>query len=441
MRKKKDIFKMALGSLLGIVLFGLMFLGMSYASFAMVAGEPTELSTFSEEIVVPEILAHEDFVMPELTLVRGWNHMTDHIDDGDILMSMEEAAQIGALYIWDVFGESIDGMIVEMTYTYARWDGMVMIYDEETLSWLQKTTEERDELWWGADPEIHERMERFWDGRVFSFAIDGITGARIRISRPHFFQVELAEDPSHIVTREEARAAFDMRHHALMWNEPDPFPLYLTESEMELYLQMARTYAERHFAFTNVADVVFEQVVPIELGRDEAGEIIAIDFMLDFTATDETGQIIHLGIFWYEQRLNGLNVRENPRREHVSRESVPIETDITGLWVFVRAELADGTPWDFRYNDEIWLEITRDSVRYYWSNYWSDEIHEAVLSETDIYQFLLSDKVTIINGELDPAIRMDSSLQYNPATGLLRHYGMFFSNEGLDRLYFYFTRG
>jgi len=279
-------------------------------------------------------------------------------------------------------------------------------------------------LWWGADPEIHERMERIWDGRVFSFAIDGITGARIGIGRPHFFQVELAEDPSHIVTREEARAAFDMRHRALMFGDPDPFPLYLTESEMELYLQMARTYAERHFAFTNVAEVVFEQVVPIELGRDEAGEIIAIDFMLDFTATDETGQIIHLSIFWYEQRLNGI------RRSMVWPDGSVQLSDLVGYWLLSHATDEAGVEVGVTYSD--WLihaiEIFDDNsfLKFQYGTLTGDLIYAGNNTFTAI------NLVESAEGFICYPDNDELTISYDPQSGLLRYMRVHYRNIMLD---------
>ncbi|MCL2426464.1 MAG: hypothetical protein FWD05_09025 [Oscillospiraceae bacterium] len=440
--RRKEIIKIAVGTVFAIALFSFVFIGMNHLGFAIIANDAVELPALSDEIIVPEILEQEDFVMPEVTLVRARNFNTDHINEDDIFMSMEEAARIGALYIWDVFGERIDGMMVEMDYMGLRWIGIVMVYHEEFLHFLQKTSQEINDMLDTDLSAFSELMEVSGDIRKFYFAIDGITGARLAINRPHIFQVELAEDPSHIVTREEARAAVDMRFHAMNAGEPDPFPIILSESEMELFTQLARTYAQRHLIFTNVAEVVFDYSWPAEFGRDENGEIIAIDFMLNFIITDEIGQIISMSIFWNEQRLHGLNVWENPHRENVPREHVPIETDIDGVWVFVRADLADGTPWHPEYNDEIWYEIAEGFARLYWNNDWVNQITEAVLSRTDVNQFLLSDNVRILNGEQDPTtIPADSNLRYDPTTRLLRHYGHAYTNEGLDRLYFYFTRG
>lgn len=139
---------------------------------------------------------------------------------------------------------------------------------------------------------------------------------------------------------------------------------------------------------------------------------------------------------------------ENPKEDNLleNTEDEPTEADIvkldiTGTWVLVGAQLADGTPWTFDNNDDIWWEITQDSAQLHWENNWGYGITEAVLSKTDAYQFLLSNKVHIFNGQEDPAIPVDSNLLYQPTTGLLRHWGVFSVNEGLDSLYLYFTRG
>ncbi|MCL2827605.1 MAG: hypothetical protein FWD99_02595 [Oscillospiraceae bacterium] len=320
MRKQKDIVKVALGSLFAIGLFGFSFLIVNHVSFAVAANETVQLPALAETITIPEILTLEEFPMPDVTLVRVQTFHSMQIEERDFIMSMEEAARLGALYIWDVFGERIDGMIIEMTYgwapaeelegwaqDHAQWAGLVSLFDEDRLRFMQKEPWEWDALR-EADPDLFdESMEILWAGRQFYFSIDAITGNRLAINRPHMFHMERADDPSQTVTREEAGEANNLWHRVRMAGEPDPFPLDLTEEELALYLQLAHTYAQRHFLFVPVADVVFESAWPAEFDRDETGEIIAIDFLLSFAASDETGRTISLSIFRNEQRLNGLN--------------------------------------------------------------------------------------------------------------------------------------
>jgi len=318
MRKGKEIIKIAIGSLFAIGLFSFAFLGVNHLSFAIATNEPVELPALHETITIPEILTREEFPMPDVTLVRTQTFHSMQIEERDFIMSMEEAARLGALYIWDMFGERIDGMIVRMTYgwapaeewdgshAYAHWSATVSLFDEDRLRLMQKDPWEWD-LLRETDPDLFDESTKIlWADRQFYFSIDAITGNRQAINRPHMFQIERPEDPSDIVTREEAREAIDMWHRAQVTGEPDPFPLDLTEEERELYTQLARTYAQRHFIFVPVADVVFESAWPIEFCRDETGEIIAIDFLLSFTASDETGRTIALDIFRNEQRLDRL---------------------------------------------------------------------------------------------------------------------------------------
>jgi len=320
MGKGKEIVKVALGSLLAIGLFGLLFLGVNHLSFVVAANGTVELPPLQETIPIPEILTWEAFPMPEVTLVRTQHFTSADIEEQDFTMSIEEAAQRGALYIWDVFEEPIDGMMIEMTYHWvsgeslgawerdrAHWTGLVIRFDEELLHFLQKEPWELD-LLRETEPRVFaERSERLWDSRQFYFAIDAITGDRMAINRPRLFHMEREDDPSQTVTREEARAANEMWRRAQVAGEPDPFPLELTEEEMELYLQLARTYAQGHFTFTTAADAVFESAWPAEFCRDETGAIIAIEFLLSFTVSDETGRTVSISIFRNEQGLNALN--------------------------------------------------------------------------------------------------------------------------------------
>ena len=319
MQKQKEIIKVALGSLLAIGLFSLLFLGLNRLGFAIAAYEDEELPALNETITIPDILTREAFIMPDVELVRVQTFHSMQIDERDFIMSMEEAARLGALYIWDMFGVRIDGMIIQMTYAWAapedfdgrshdhaQWTGEVLLFDEDLLRFLQKSPDEKNSLW-ETEPDVSsDFMELLWASGQFHFNIDALTGARRAINRPHMFQTERPDDPSRTVTREEALEAFDRWHQARFDGSPDPFPPDLTAEEIELFTQMAHTYAQRHFMVTNVMELIFESADPTELDRDETGELFAADFLLFFTATDDTGHRITMNLFRNEQRLNAL---------------------------------------------------------------------------------------------------------------------------------------
>jgi hypothetical protein len=66
-----------------------------------------------------------------MTVYEYDNPNTVEVKKIENAISPEEAAQIGALYIWEMFGESINGMAVEISYhsmshfTKAFWLGHV----------------------------------------------------------------------------------------------------------------------------------------------------------------------------------------------------------------------------------------------------------------------------------------------------------------------------
>ena len=322
MSSRTEIFKVTLGSLLAIGLFSLLFLGLNHLGFALAASQDAELPALGETITIPEILTREEFLMPDVTLIRTQTVHSMQIDERDFIMSMEEAARLGALYIWDMFGERIDGMIIELSYNwvpmeemegwdrhYAQWTGIVMRFDEDLLRFLQKNSQEMDLLRVTEPHVFSEFMEFLWASRQFYFAIDALTGARMAINRPHDFQFEIldAEDPPQAtVTRLEAWDAFYMWHRARIDGEPDPFPSNLTAEEMELLTQLAYTYAGRHFMVANATEVLFENAEPIEFARDETGTIVAADFLLTFTVADDAGRSAIISIFRNEQRLSAL---------------------------------------------------------------------------------------------------------------------------------------
>jgi hypothetical protein len=120
--------------------------------------------------------AQETFVPPVFTLIDGTN---PHIfPQPAAALSMEEAADLGARYIWDVFGVSIDGMYVEMHFadhewqTNTWWTGLVFVEDpaNPTLRYIDHPD--------GAAVGRPTRTAV----NLYMFTINGITGERIDIS-------------------------------------------------------------------------------------------------------------------------------------------------------------------------------------------------------------------------------------------------------------------
>jgi len=224
-----------------------------------------------------------EFITPNLTIIGVTDHNFHTIPAS--AMSMEEAAQVGAEYIWDVFGVSVDGMYVTMFYSAwqghvrEHWHGQVFLTRVDAMS-----------------------TERF--NPVFWFAIDSETGKRVDIS--HTNTVQAANQPElderaimawRMYMSDETLALHDMDDAGLMNH------FGFCSEELEVYTQRALRYAERHFNETTVENIMLGMTIEtmdrgtmtipgirIGPGIGEDGELSAVIAGFTFTATDNTGR-------------------------------------------------------------------------------------------------------------------------------------------------------
>jgi len=349
MSKRKELIKVALGAVTVIVLFSLVFLVMNHLGFLVVANEEVELPITDESITVPEVLTYDEYehdissVTQEeiiisnatlatgdnVTLVRAPSNLDEYIDDDyEYHMLMEEAANLGALYIYDIFEERIDEMTIIMIYQprtqpggvawwggSAQWRGMVRpLLDEELLLELIQNPHEMERMF-NEDPDtFFDMMDSIWGDLQFTFFIDAITGERITLNGPDIYNLPQLTDE---ITFDEFLEAegqgrlgvigFDNEND--MWSiyvdigDTGPFVYTISEEEMDVYLQLAREYAQRHFVLTDVDEVVFEYAWAVMFDRDEAGVIIPTGFVLRFNAGDEMRQFIGIDILSSTQSL------------------------------------------------------------------------------------------------------------------------------------------
>jgi len=184
--KGKEIMKMIGVSALSIGILSAAFIGFNQLAFASVTNRaerlppapPPVTATYATDSAHLEGSVLENyeidapvFVPPALTLLEApWQHY--HTIPSSA-MAPEDAAQIGARYIWDVFGTNIDGMYVQMFFsdhasqTNTWWSGIVFVEHPD-------------------NPTINYIVDVFGDERfalpVYNFTINGITGERINIA-------------------------------------------------------------------------------------------------------------------------------------------------------------------------------------------------------------------------------------------------------------------
>ncbi len=126
----KELLKTAGAIALTLTLASAAFIGVNSAAFAAVTQPkqllPVALSANTIEKTKNTFLK-TDYQKPVLTVFE----ILSTFDKNTEALSPEEAAVIGARYIWDVYGESIDGKIVAMQYngdtgrTRPYWIGTV----------------------------------------------------------------------------------------------------------------------------------------------------------------------------------------------------------------------------------------------------------------------------------------------------------------------------
>jgi hypothetical protein len=217
----------------------------------------------------------EVFTPPTVTILESPNQRHYAIPTG--AMTIDEAVQVGALYIWDMFGVNIDGMYVEMFYS--AHPGSLRTY------WQGRIAPTREAL-------IIDRDNLNLFEPMFSFVIDGVTGMRIDISY-------LGRNLRNLLSEDEFRAfinwpttpeASEMR---AAW-ESTIFDI-LTPEDIAFYTQKAKEFTQRHFNNSTVVDVQLGNewsIGPRSTSRiDENGDIILVLEAFIFTVTDDMGRI------------------------------------------------------------------------------------------------------------------------------------------------------
>ncbi|MCL2188345.1 MAG: hypothetical protein FWC16_04695 [Defluviitaleaceae bacterium] len=201
----------------------------------------------------------------------------------DNVLSVDEAAKIGALYIWEVFQRDISDMYVFMFFS--EWHN-------------------HSRYFWSA--QVFHTTEIEMRTPTFSFSIDAETGEWIDISYFDAFPRDIRRP----IDGENATIA-RRRMADLMNQSDDEIMAYFnfTQARLAHYTQRAMEYAQRHFNETEVVSVMLGQMTHdftgtpmlfsgIHVGTqvDDAGNFTVEMNALAFTITDETGRAAYVVI-------------------------------------------------------------------------------------------------------------------------------------------------
>ncbi|MCL2837956.1 MAG: hypothetical protein FWE04_02665 [Oscillospiraceae bacterium] len=315
--KISDILKVGAAAALTIALFSASLVGVNNLALAFSTGGTETLPAIAAA-EIPENVPSADFVAPNLTLIECRWQRESGVVAPESAISREEAAQIGAQYIWDVFGASIDGMYVQMSYSdwesssRTQWSGLV-----------------------GSSPEAFDFESENW-GWSFSFAIDAVTGERIDIDTGVGFRRHWTDDMDMDTMMAFRMAIVESGFFEKSASEMMEF-VGLSNEELEAYTQKALDLAQRHFNNSEVVDIQ----VGIDFGfglRTEShksyvittpelnddGSIGFAFSAIQFTATDDTGREAHITI----PSASANYVRTEVRTQH---------NDIIPNWNYYRS--------------------------------------------------------------------------------------------------------
>ena len=331
--KGKELLKVALVCALSIGMFSAAFAQFNQMIFAAATKEPTPLppvvaTAENESVPLPSVAAtaevsRETFVTPAFTLIDGTN---PHIfPQPAAALSMQEAADLGAHYIWDVFGVSIEGMYVEMHFadherqTTTWWTGLVFIEDpaNPTLRYIDHP----DRAAVGSSTRTAFNL--------YMFTINGITGERIDISYQgtRFPVLYDGDVDARMDTDARINAANAMRNAMI---ESGWFDMTLDEQitfvglsseALNAYTQTAAHFAEAQFNPVSTADV---QLKSLRVIFTDANTVYLEGF--SFIATSASGREAHIAFPAEDSALQWINIMT----QH--NDFVPFDDDGRGRW-------------------------------------------------------------------------------------------------------------
>ena len=198
-------------------------------------------------------------------------------------LSMDEAAQIIAAYIWDVFAFNIDGMYLQLDFS--AWEGQTRVL------WCATVAHEASFFCFES-----REGDRQVPTPLFNINIDAITGMRVDIHKMETAAV------SAIFPNQGDRDRYIGFREALLelnWFDKSTSEqlrlLNVTDEELEIFLRFAHDLAQRHFVHSTVVSVSLydSHAVSVEPAwlYDPSAEMTSLSlFSLHFSAVDNTGR-------------------------------------------------------------------------------------------------------------------------------------------------------
>ena len=268
--KIKEVLKIAVASIASVAIFGATLWGVNHLTLAALTGGFTSLPPAVTHISVPENMVSVEFTSPNVTVTDiTLRSPRQPVEEDLLILSSAEVAEIGAQYIWEIFGKSIEGMYVEVELAHwfptnrPHWQGAVTVENRYTLEireerqrQIERYIEQRAWVERGGyiRPTVEPPVFVEYVPALVYFSIDALTGERVNIYKP----------PTYIARDYFAWYEFTEQ----LWAETTN----LTAQQENELIEIAWYFGQMHFNHSTVVDVQLLQTMQTR-GRDDAGNL------------------------------------------------------------------------------------------------------------------------------------------------------------------------
>lgn len=334
--KIKEVLRVAVSAALAVGLFGSMLLGVNHLTLQASTNGETYLPP-AEYVSVPESPVSDEIQVPKVTIINTTYECTEI---PAIALPLDEAAQIGAQYIYDIFGKCIDGMYVELSFmgserhmTRNIWSGVVSDRDRGTLERMAQSNQLTEEFQARVDAgecprDVRMNMEDLsifdtYTPGDFYFMIDAVTGERIDISRPSRGSFNFSID--------ESRALHEYLERRWGRDTSAAFVAEISPRTQEELGHIARDYGQRHFVNTTVTYVEFAGAWAsfILSGNNTFDRVVYVSFVV----TDSTGRVASVAVALESHTVSAISTMRN---DFIPRY-VSFDASVNGEWSHYRA--------------------------------------------------------------------------------------------------------
>jgi len=287
MIKVKEIIKLLGMTALSVGILGTSIIGVSNTAFGAETNFPPATTAANAELRATDA----EFILPKMTVIRDRRRGRPLPANA---LTMQQAAQIGMRYIWDVFdADDLDGMYMQMRYN-----------NESSHS----------NTWWSGyvtatNRPIKNESDPSSPHVLYSFTIDAVTGARIYINHT---PVSVYPQPNWRNAADDAdlrarRASLREIDWSIMDVSEQIKMAGITKEELERYSETAMELAQRHFNLSTVVDLDVTYIGSFGITTSNNVRTVEIS-MLGFVATDDTGIKANISIPAEESKWPSISI-------------------------------------------------------------------------------------------------------------------------------------